>query len=71
LPVEALNRVLGVRPFEVLDEREPTRPARLAVDGQHDLRGRRDASEVGAQIGLGRGIRQIANEQTDSQSALS
>jgi hypothetical protein len=60
-----------VAAFEILDKREPPGPAGLAIDRQHDLRGRGDGTEVGAQIRLGRGVRQIANEQTDSQSTLS
>ena len=70
LPVESLDRVLRVRAIGEFDERESPRTAGLAVDWQHHLRGRRNRSEICPEIRFGRALRQIANEQTDSQSTL-
>ena len=37
LPVEFLDRLLGLRAVEELDERESPRPAGVAVDRQHHV----------------------------------
>src|SRR5262249_34014407 len=68
LAVEFLNGLFRVRPLLKLDECEPARPPRLAVNRKHHLRGGRDGSEVGTQVGLRRAVRKITDEQTDSQS---
>jgi hypothetical protein len=60
-----------VRTILELDERKPARAPRFAIDGQHHLGRRSHGSEIRAQVGFGRGIRQVADEQTDSQSTLS
>ena len=70
LTVELLNRLLGLRAVEKLDERKTARPARLAVDRQDDLEGGATAPKYGAQIGFSGGVGQIADEQADSQSSL-
>src|SRR5262249_25185260 len=46
LSVESLNRVFRVRAVLELDEREPARAAGFTVDGQDNLRGRRDGAEI-------------------------
>src|SRR6185295_490048 len=71
LPVELLDRFLGVSAIEELDERKAARSARFAIDGEHDLRGWRHGAEVRAKVGFGRGVVEITNEQTDGQSTLS
>ena len=71
MTVELLDRLLGVRPIRIFHEREAARAAGLPVNRQDDLRGRRHGSEVGAKVGFGGSVRQIADEQTDSQSNLS
>jgi hypothetical protein len=63
--------LLGVRAILVLDERKAARPAGIAIHREHDLRRWRHAPEVGPEIRFGRAVRQVAYEQTDSQSTLS
>ena len=64
-------RVLGVRAVEEFHEGEPARPPGLAIDRQHDLRRRGDGAEVGPQVGFGRAVGEITDEQTNGQSTLS
>jgi len=71
LTVELLDRLLGVRPLRILHEREAAGTTGLTVNRQDDLRGRRHGPEVGTEVGFGGGVRQIADEQADSQSTLS
>src|SRR6185295_8351966 len=71
LPVEALDRLLGVRAVDEFDECEPAGAAGLAIDRQHDLRRRRHRAEVGAQISFGGAVGKITDEQADGQSTLS
>jgi len=71
LAVELLNRLLGVRAVEELDEREPARTPGFPVDRQHDLRRRRHGSEIAPQIGFGGAVSEITDEQTNGQSTLS
>jgi hypothetical protein len=71
LPVEFLNRLLGMSAVEELDEGEPARTARFPIDRQHDLRRRRHGSEVAPQIGFGGAVSEITDEQTNGQSTLS
>jgi hypothetical protein len=59
-----------VRAFDELDEREAARAAGIAINRQDDLRWGRDRPEMGPQVRLGRSVRQVANEETDSQSTL-
>jgi hypothetical protein len=70
LRVEFLDDLLGHPTVRELDEREPTRPACLAIDRHDDVRRLRNGSEVGAEIGFGRRVRQVPNEQTDWQALL-
>jgi hypothetical protein len=65
LLIEAADRLFGNRPVGVVDEREPARAARFAIDRQHDLRRLAHGRQEVAQVGLGRGVRQVPNEQTD------
>jgi hypothetical protein len=69
--VELLNGLFGVPAILELDEREAARTARFTIDRQHDLRRRGDGAEVRAKISFSGGVRQIAHEQTDSQSEIS
>ena len=71
LSVELLDRLFGVRAIDEFDEREPSRAAGFPIDRQHDLRGRRDGAEVGAQVGFSRAVGEITDEQTDGQSTVS
>src|SRR6185369_6635211 len=71
LSVELLDRLLGMRAIEKLDERKAARAPGLPIDRQDDLRRRRDAAKVRTQVGFGRGVVEITNEQTDGQSTLS
>jgi hypothetical protein len=60
-----------MRAIEKLDERKAARAPGFPIDRQDDLRRRRDAAEVRTQVGFGRGVVEITNEQTDGQSTLS
>jgi len=71
LSIESLNGFLGLRPLGELDERKPAGPSRFTVDREHDLRWRCNASEIATKVGLGGGVGEVANEQTDSQSTIS
>jgi hypothetical protein len=71
LPVESLNGLFGVRSLEEFHERESAWTAGFSIDGQHDLRWLRDRTKVGSQIRFGCAIRQIPDEQTNSQSTFS
>jgi hypothetical protein len=62
-----LNGFFSLRSFCVLDERESSRAARLAVDRHRDLEWSRNRTKVRAQIRLSGAVRQIANEQTNGQ----
>ena len=57
--------------IEKLDECKTAWTAGFPIDRQDNLRRRRDAAEVRAQVGFGRGVVEITNEQTDGQSTLS
>src|SRR5206468_13094954 len=70
LPVELLNRLFGVCAIQVFHECKPPGSSGLAIDWQDDLRWRRNGAEVGSEIPFGRGVRKIADKQTDSQSTL-
>jgi hypothetical protein len=59
------DRLLGVRAFGVLDEREPAGPAGFTVERSHDLRRFADLRKMLAQIVFGGLIREISNEQTN------
>src|SRR5262245_8193839 len=65
LLIELSNRLFGDGAVGVVDEREAARAAGFTIDGQHDRRGFADAREMLSQLCLGRGIRQVADEQTD------
>jgi hypothetical protein len=56
-----------VRPLREFHEREAARTSGFPVDRQHNLGRRRYRAEMGAEISLRRGVRQIADEQPDSQ----
>ena len=64
LTVEALDRVLGRGAIGVLDEGEAAGTAGLAIERPHDLGGRADLREMGAQVVFGGLIRQVADEQS-------
>ena len=69
---EALSRLSmespRVRAILELDEGKPSRASRFPIDRQDDLRRRGDRGEIGPEVSFGGGVRQIAHEQTDSQS---
>src|SRR5205814_10436887 len=71
LPVEPLNRLFRVRAIAELDKGKAARASRFAIDGYHHLCGRRHGAEVAAQVSFGSCVRQIPDEQTDTQSNLS
>ncbi len=71
LTVEALNRRLGVGTIHEFDEREPAGATCFPVNGEHDLGRRRDGAEIGAQVRFSRAVRQVTDEQPDSQSVIS
>jgi hypothetical protein len=70
LTIEALHRSVRVRAFGEFDEGETTGATCFPVDGQDDLRRRGDGAEMGAEVGLGRAVRQVTDEQTDSQFSV-
>jgi hypothetical protein len=65
-----LNRCFRVTAIEELHEREPAGASRFAVDRQHDLGRGRNRGEVRAEIRLSSGVREITDEQANSQSLL-
>src|SRR5439155_20418828 len=71
LPVETLNRLFGVRAIDEFDKGEPARAPGFGMDREHDLRRRRDGTEIGAQVGFGRAVSEITDEQTDGQATHS
>jgi len=71
LPIEFLNRLLRMRAVLELDEREAARAAGLAIDGQDDLRRRRNGTEVASQVGFCGAVGEVSNEQADGQAVLS
>jgi hypothetical protein len=60
-----LNRRFGLRAFRVLDKREPTRAAGLAVERTHDLSWLADLRKMLAQIVFRGLIREVTYEQAD------
>jgi hypothetical protein len=60
-----------VRAIDEFDKRKSSRAAGLPIDGQDDLRGRRDGAEIRAQIGFSGAVSEITDEQTDGQSTVS
>jgi hypothetical protein len=46
LLIESADRGLGDRPIRVIDECEPARPARFAIDRKNNLSGFTDAGKV-------------------------
>jgi hypothetical protein len=68
LRVEFLDDLFGYATIREFDEGEPPRPPGLAID-RHDHMGRfRDGCEVRAEVGFGRRVGQVSNEQTDWQA---
>jgi hypothetical protein len=55
--VKLLNGLFGLRAVQELNEREPARPAGVAVDGQHDVRRRRHRPEIRTKIGFSGRVR--------------
>jgi len=60
-----------VRAILEFNEREAARAARLAVDGQHDLRRCRNGTEVASQVGFCGAVGEVSNEQADGQTVIS
>jgi hypothetical protein len=60
--VQLLNGSLGHATIVVVDEREATGPARLAVRRDDDLHGIADRAEVLPDVDLGCAVREIADE---------
>jgi hypothetical protein len=60
--VQLLNRLLGDATIVIVHERESARPSRLAVGGNDDLNRFTYRAEVLPDIGVGRTIREIADE---------
>ena len=71
LSIEPLNGGFGMRADEELHECKPARATCLPIDGKYDLRRRRHRAEIGTKVCLRRAVRQVTNEQPDSQSVIS
>jgi hypothetical protein len=53
-----------------LDEREPARTSRFAIDRHHNVSGFGDRCEVTSEIRFGRAVGKVPYEETDSQLCL-
>jgi hypothetical protein len=63
--IESPDRLFGDAALRVVDEREAPRPACFPVYGKNDLRRFTDTRQVLSQLCLGRGVRQVADKQTN------
>jgi len=70
LRVELLDDFFGDAALRELDEREPARTSRLAIDRHHNVSGFSDRCEVTSEIRFGRAVRKVPYEETDSQLCL-
>jgi hypothetical protein len=66
-----LDCLFGVRTVDEFYKRESSRATGFPVDGQHDLRRRRNRAEVRAQVCFSGAVGEITDEQTDGQSTVS
>jgi hypothetical protein len=65
LLVEPANRFFRDGPVGVVDEREATWPAGLAIGRQHYLGRFSHAGEMLTQVSFGGGVRQVPDKQTN------
>jgi hypothetical protein len=65
LLVEPPDRLFGDGAIRVIDEREPSRTARFAVDWKNDLSRFADTRQVLSQLWLVCRVRQVTDKQTD------
>jgi hypothetical protein len=68
LRVELLDDLIRHVSIRELDEGEAAWAPGLSIDRHDDMRRFRDCGEVGAEVGFGRRVGQVSNEQTDWHS---